>query len=160
MSEALHLAFSFGIFFLGLGMVWGASRWVGMSLIIVGLIWILFCFVPNPLRKRFFIDDKTAVMVDDITIGLKSDIGFPTDLEDRILRAGISVNSIYERKIERIDLCLKGKHLPAASEHGYYFYFGIPDGISLGTYKTHIRVYHNAGVSKSKSFKIELPACH
>jgi hypothetical protein len=161
MTRDLHLAFSIGLFFLGVGMIWGISNWVvGIPLIIVGIVWTLLSFVPNSLRKKLWIDDKIIVLVDDIQLGSNLSEGYPAELGERILRVGVQITSSDERRIEKMGLRLKRKLFPLDIKQykAYYRYFNIPAGIQSGKHKACIVVYTNKGFAKSRSFSIETQA--
>jgi len=141
-------------------MVWGTSNWAGVLLVTLGIVWTLLSFVHTPLRKRFWIDDKTVVSVDNINLGSNLSDGYPAELGKRIVRVGFRITSIHERRIEKIGLRLKGKLLPLDTGQfsAYYHYFDIPTVIQSGKHKACIVVYTNEGFAKSKSFLVEIPA--
>ncbi len=156
MSQAIHIGISIGLLLLGVGIIMGVRELVGVILIIIGIIWTLLSFIPNPLRKRFWIDDKVVVSVDDVQLGSNQTEGFPKELGNRILRLGVRINSIYEREIEHIKLKLSNNSISPFQPNGYYLYFDLPEGIHSGRHKAHINVYTNEGFSKSKSFQIDI----
>jgi hypothetical protein len=156
MSKAIHTGISIGLFFLGIGIVIGICEWVGVTFIITGFVWTALSFIPNPLRKRFWIDDKVVVTVDDIQLGSYQTKGFPKELGDRILRVGTNINSIHEIKIEKIKLKLRNNFIEPYEPRGYYLYFGISPKIHVGKYKASVRVYTTEGFSTSKSFQVEI----
>jgi hypothetical protein len=157
MSQALHLGISLGLLFLGVGIILGISELVGVIFIIIGLAWTLLSFISNPLRKRFWIDDKVVALVDDAELGSNKTVGFPPEFGNRIIRVGVRINTIHERKIRYIKLKLSTKFINAFKPKGYYLYFDIPKTIPAGRHKAQIRVYTNDGFSKSRSFQVDIP---
>ncbi len=157
MSPALHIGISMGLLFLGVGIIVGISELAGVIFIIIGIAWTLLSFISNPLRKMFWIDDKVAVSVDNIELGSNQTNGFPQEFGNRILRAGVRIKSIHERRIEYIKLKLHTKLINPLEPQGYYLYFNIPKAIPAGRHRVQIRVYTNEGFSKSKSFQVDIP---
>ena len=157
MSQALHIGISMGLLFLGVGIILGISELVGVTFIVVGIIWTLLSFISNPLRKRFWIDDKIVVLVDEIELGSNQASGFPHELGNRILRVGVRIKSIHERRIKYIKLKLCNKFINPFEPRGYYLYFNIPKVIPAGEHGVQVRVYINEGFSKSRSFQVDIP---
>ena len=157
MSQALHTGISIGLLFLGVGIIMGVSELVGVILIFIGITWTLLSFIPNPLRKRFWIEDKIVVLVDDIELGSNQTAGFPKELGNRILRVGTRINSIHERRIEYIKLKLYTKLINPFEPKGYFLYFNIPEEIPAGRHRAQVKVYTNEGFSKSRSFQVDIP---
>ena len=146
-----------GLLFLGVGIILGISELVGATFIVVGIAWTLLSFIPNPLRKRFWIDDKVVVLVDDIILGSNQTSGFPHKLGNRILRMGVRIKSMHERRIEYIKLKLHNELINPFEPGGYYLYFDIPKVIPAGKQGVQVRVYTNEGFSKSRSFQVDIP---